>query len=389
MKRLPLKIALIRQRYTAFGGAERFVERALKALSRQNSDLTLITRKWEGKPTLFKVHLIAPFYIGRTWRDWSFSHGVRKHLQASRYDLVQSHERIAGCDIYRAGDGVHREWLKQRHRILTATERIAQKASPYHSYLLSAEQKMFTHKRLKAVICNSKMVSDEIQHYFNIPEEKLHVIYSGVDTELFHTALKEEHRSALRLQYDIPEHAPLFLFVGSGYQRKGLAILIDAMKQLPDSCHLIVIGKDKRQAYYQHSITPKELQTRIHFAGPQKNVQAYYGMADVLVLPTLYDPFPNVILEAMACGLPVITSFKSGGSDFIQNGINGFTCDALDLEKLVTHMHTLLDSDTREAMGLANRIKIKPYTLDHMANKLHRLYETLLDHCSEKQAHER
>ena len=116
-----MKIALVRQRYTAYGGAERFVARAIQALQGRGAEITLVTRQWaeakhgEGHDQLL---VCDPFYLGSLWRDWGFSRSVCDALSQRHFDLVQSHERIACCDIYRAGDGVHREWLEQRRRVL-------------------------------------------------------------------------------------------------------------------------------------------------------------------------------------------------------------------------------------------------------------------------------
>ena len=135
----PLAIALIRQRYAGDGGAERFVARMLDTL-KDRARLTLITREWSQAPG-FEVLACNPFYIGRWWRDRSFARDVCRLLRSRRFDLVQSHERIACCDIYRAGDGLHREWLKNRTRVLGPLARLAVALNPYHRYLLAAERR--------------------------------------------------------------------------------------------------------------------------------------------------------------------------------------------------------------------------------------------------------
>ena len=220
VKNLMLKIALIRQRYAGDGGAERFVARMLDTL-KDRARLTLITREWRPSPG-FEALTCNPFYIGRWWRDRSFARDVCRVLRSRRFDLVQSHERIACCDIYRAGDGLHREWLKNRARVLGPLARLGVALNPYHRYLLAAERRLFQSPRLRAVVCNSRMVRDEIKRHFGLPDEKLHVIYSGVDTAAYHPDLKRE-RAAVRASLGFAPEAPLFLFVGSGFERKGLA----------------------------------------------------------------------------------------------------------------------------------------------------------------------
>ena len=112
-----MRLTIIRQRYTPFGGAERFVERAFDALAARGVELMLLTRSWSGSnDSRIKPVIVDPPYVGRTWRDWGFARAVCAELARRPGALVQSHERIACCDIYRAGDGVHAVWVDERRR---------------------------------------------------------------------------------------------------------------------------------------------------------------------------------------------------------------------------------------------------------------------------------
>ncbi len=371
-----MKIALVRQRYTPFGGAERFVSRAMQALRDQGAEITLITRRWEPDGNM-EALTCNPFYLGSLWRDWGFSRCVRRTLARHSFDLVQSHERIPGCDVYRAGDGVHREWLAQRRRVLGFAGKLGLALNPYHRYVLAAEKALFASPELKAVICNSRMVKEELQRWFSLPAKKLHVIYSGVDTEAFHPRLKAEHRQAVRSRLGIGEGAPLFLFVGSGFERKGLATLLIAMAAGPRDVCLLVVGKDKHAARFQAQAQRLGLGGRVHFLGPQADVKPYYGAADALVLPTLYDPFPNVALEAMACGLPIVTSLKSGAAELVEAGVNGYVCDALDTEALAAYLGNLQSPDHCARLGEAARRTVEPLSLERMGQNLLDFYRGL------------
>jgi len=373
----PLNIALIRQRYTDFGGAERFVARAMAVMQEKGLKLTIVTRQWHPdskNPSL----LCNPFYLGSIWRDWGFARCVCAALKTRNFDLVQSHERIACCDIYRAGDGVHREWLKQRRRSMNFVSRLGMALNPYHHYVLAAEKKLFQSPQLKGVVCNSNMVKEEIRHYFAIPEDKLHVIYSGIDMKIFHPGLKIQYREEIRARHNIPLDAPLFLFVGSGFERKGLRSLLLAMSELPKTSHLLVVGKDKKEKTYHRLTRNMGLNGRVHFTGGQRDTKPFYGAADAFVLPTLYDPFPNTVLEAFACGLPVVTSTKSGAAELIRNGENGYVCEALDVNQLAAAMGKLLSPSRRKKIGAAALETVEPLTLDNMSMKLSSLYHSLL-----------
>lgn len=373
----PLNIALIRQRYTDFGGAERFVARAVDSLHQQGLALTVVTRQWT--PDGQNRSLICnPFYLGSVWRDWSFARCVCAALEKQPFDLVQSHERIPCCDLYRAGDGVHREWLKQRRRSMSMLGQLGIALNPYHHYIMAAEQALFSSPRLKAVICNSHMVKDEIRLYFGLPEDRLHVIYSGIDRQVFHPGLAAEFRSETRTRYGIPADATLFLFVGSGFERKGLRALLASLSRLPSDCHLLVVGKDKKEQAYRQLAGQLDVGERVHFAGGQKDTRPFYGAADAFVLPTLYDPFPNTVLEAFACGLPVVTSRKSGAAELIRDADNGYVCDALDVEQLAAVMEKLTSPSHRQAMGAAALCTVEPLSLEHMSRQLTSLYDSLL-----------
>jgi UDP-glucose:(heptosyl)LPS alpha-1,3-glucosyltransferase len=372
-----LRIALVRASYTDFGGAEQAALRTLQALAGEDVDLTLITRRWREMPGVQAV-VCNPFYAGALWRDWSFARAACRAAAEGRFDLVQSHERLPCCDVYRAGNGVHEEWLRQRRRGLGPLARLAIALSPYHRFVAGIERRMFASARLKAVICNSAMVKEEIRAWFGVPAEKLHVIYSGVDTERFHPRLRAQAREAARRSFGVPAPATLFLYVGSGFERKGVRPLLEAMAGLSPQSHLLVVGKDKRQAAFERQAAALGVAARVHFAGPLREVTEAYAAADAFVLPTLYDPFPNVVLEAMACGLPVVTSTKSGGAELIEEGVNGFVCDALDVGQLRAAMQRLEAPAAREAMGAQARTRVEPFTLQRMADRYLELYRRVL-----------
>ena len=375
-----MKIALIRQRYNPYGGAERFVERAIQALAAQEVEMTLLARGWAGaKEPGGEVRIIPcdPFYIGRVWRDWGFALSVCATLKSHQFDLVQSHERIACCDVYRAGDGVHRQWLAHRRRAAGFWERLALALNPYHWYTLAAERRLFESARLRAVICNSNMVKQELRRHFGLPESKLRVIYSGVDLAAYHPALRDAWRKPKRGELGIADAAMVFVFVGSGFRRKGLPQLLRALTAVRDA-HLVVVGADKELPQMRRAADALKLAGRVHFAGGQDDVKPWYGMADCFVLPTLYDPFPNAALEAMACGLPLVTSAQCGAAELIESGVEGYVCrDPLDVVELARCLNLAAAPGQAQRMGAAARTKVEPFGLERMAQQLTGLYAEL------------
>ena len=373
-----MRIALLRQRYNPYGGAERFIERAVAALG-MDVALTVYAREWSGSGTGgAAVVRCDPFYVGRLWRDWSYARAACRAAAADAPDLVQSHERIACCDIYRAGDGVHAQWLENRGATLGRLGRLGVALNPYHRYVLAAERRLFASPRLRAVICNSRMVREEIRRHFGVAEAKLHVIYNGVDLEAFHPRLREAHRHAMRVRLGIPEAALVHLFVGSGYERKGVFPLLRAFAAAPQrDAFLLVVGKDKAESRAVAFAGSLGIAGRVHFAGAQKEVAPWYGAADSFVLPTLYDPFPNAALEAMACGLPVITTRQCGAAELIDAGVEGYVV-ASDGGPGLAEALGRLDPQSARRMGERARNRAEGYGLEPMRRRMIALYRTLV-----------
>lgn len=376
MSRSPLRIALIRQRYTPYGGAERFVENTLNILREETSiELTLITRKWEGayNPDI-QQKICNPFYIGRLWRDWSFSHCACNESYNNTFDLIQSHERIPCGNIYRAGDGVHRAWLDARSRILPWWKKLFIKITPYHSYLIRQESRIFNNKKLDFIIVNSTMVKHEIIKYYPDTYAKIVVIHNAVNNDYFHPSLKKKYYYTIRKQLGIPAHNKIILFVGSGFERKGLPLLIRILPNIVNS-HLVIIGKDHRLKQYKRSARKTIIKNRIHFLGPVNDTTPYYGAADTFVFPTLYDPLPNTVLEAMSCGLPSVISNSCGATDLLRDGTDGYIIDALDDKGWIEAINKILFSSNCTNMGRNARITIEKYSMNTMLEKLTSIYK--------------
>jgi UDP-glucose:(heptosyl)LPS alpha-1,3-glucosyltransferase len=245
--------------------------------------------------------------------------------------------------------------------------------------VLGAEAALFASPRLKAVICNSRMVRDEIRKWFGLPEEKLHVVYNGVDLDAFVPELREAHRARVRASLGVPEAAKVFLHVGSGFARKGVGTVIAALARLADrNARLIVVGTDRAESALRAVATRAGVADRVHFAGGQEDVKPWYGAADCFVLATLYDPFPNAALEALASGLPVIVTRQCGAAELVKEGLTGRVVDALDPGALAQAMDDVaarVSDDMREDA----RASVTHLGLDAMGERLIALYRAVLE----------
>src|SRR5258706_6419434 len=372
-----MRVAIVRQRYNPYGGAERFIERALPALERAGTELTLIARRAEGWGAR-RFLAVDPFYLGNTWRDASFARAARAAWQAGGFDLVQSHERIPGCDIYRAGDGVHAEWLGIRCAAAGPLARAAIALNPHHHYLCAAERRLFEHPRLRAVVCNSEMVRGEIQRCFALAPEKLHVIYNGVDLEHFHPRERAALRAAARAELGAGEGETLFLFVGSGFWRKGLDAAIGALAACANPAfRLLVAGRDRDAGRFAALAQAAGLAGRVRLLGGRADVRSLYAAADCFILPTRYDPFPNTALEALAMGLPSIIGRRRGAAGILRPGEGGWVCEPGDVAGLARLMQEGALAARGAGAQAAARKTAEHYGIDEMARKLAGLYAAL------------
>jgi UDP-glucose:(heptosyl)LPS alpha-1,3-glucosyltransferase len=371
---LPPRVALVRSRYDPAGGAERFVQDAIAALKAEGASVTIVTRHWPGHDG--SAIVLDPFHVGSLWRDWSFARAACAALERRAFDLVQSHERIACCDVYRAGDGVHAQWLAQRARVQSPLRRWLTGLDPHHRFVLAAERSLFAGSRVRAVICNSDMVRREIRARFGTPEAKLVLIRNAVDAARFHPGLRAEMRAGVRGQLGIPAEANVVLHVGSGFERKGVAAFLDAVART-DGRWAIVVGRDKRSQRYVRQAQALGIAVRVRFVGAVSDVRPYYAAADSFLLATLYDPQPNAVLEAMACGLPVVTTPTCGAAELLAEGSSGYVRDALDAAGMAQALATL-DAQRAPAMGTAARAAVEPFTPQAMAREYLDLYRRLL-----------
>lgn len=368
------RVALVRGRYDPAGGAERFVQAAMDALEAQGVSVTIVSREWPGAHGAAIV--VDPFHVGSLWRDAGFARAACAELGRRRFDLVQSHERIDCCDVYRAGDGVHAEWLGQRARVQTPLAAWAAPFTPHHRYLLDAERRLFTSPRLRAVICNSEMVRREIAARFSTPMEKLELIRNAVDGEHFNPRLREM-RSAVREQLGIPSDANVVLHVGSGFERKGVAPLLESLARASHRPWGLVVGRDKRMGHYTRLAARLGIGTRVRFVGSVSDVRPYHAAADAFALASLYDPFPNAALEAMASGLAVLTSTRCGVAELVTEGESGFVRDALDVPGMALALERMQGPEARR-MGEAARAAVAPLTPQSMAGRYAALYGRLI-----------
>jgi UDP-glucose:(heptosyl)LPS alpha-1,3-glucosyltransferase len=319
-----MRLALIRQRLSGLGGAENTILALTREMLRQGHEVTLVTSEPQLPPSLSSLPnlywLPVPVWPGKVGRLLGFALNARRAVQQRHFEIIFSLERTLRQDAYRAGDGCHQEWLARRRPYDSRLERLHLALNPFHRVLLGLEKKLFRDQGLKLIIANSRQVKAEIIRHYGVDPKKIRVIYNGIDRERFATA-----RLAAMPAPDLGENlsVPRILFVGSGFKRKGLHFLIKALAAMHcRESRLLAVGQG-RSAPYERLAQEEGVAHRVQFLGPQAQVERFYAASQVLALPTIYDPCSNVVLEALACGRPVVTTAANGASEFITIGANG------------------------------------------------------------------
>lgn len=311
-----MKLALIRRQFAAVGGAELYLQRLLAGLVEAGHEIHLYAESWQGAHPGVVMHEV-PVKASRALRPVVFAEAVARQLQGTDYDVVFSLERTVCQDVYRAGDGVHRVWLEQRKRYASWWRRPLVGLGAFHANMKALEARTFDPANTRHIIVNSDMVKQEILRHFTFPEERIHLVRNGVQTQRFQAADREGTRARFGFQAD----DFVLLFVGSGWERKGLSFLLKLMRRWQKTepkVKLLVVGKGR---------VAGALPPNVHLAGPMKQVEDAYAAADLMTFLPIYEPCANVIAEALASGLPVITSRSNGASELIQPGLNGTVLD--------------------------------------------------------------
>lgn len=325
-----MKIAFVKQKYSEFGGAERYLAALIKHFARSNHEIHLFAGEWkvnkdksDSAPRRMVLHKV-PIIRGLSFLEvLSFAINARRMLQQEKFDIIHSFERTLYQDIYRASDGCHREWLIQRRKIDPWYKFFLHKVNPLHLSILWIEKKIFREGKASLIIAISKRGKDEIIRHYGTPAEKIRVVYNAIDTNRFDLPDREKVRDEVRHFLGISKDIRVLLFVGSGFMRKGLPFVIKALARLDAEVRLMVIGHDRMNPY--RALAKKEgVEQRVIFLGPLADVGKYYCAGDLFIFPTIYEPFGNVCLEAMAAGIPLVTSRICGGSELLREGKNGY-----------------------------------------------------------------
>lgn len=338
-----LKLGIIRRKFNSFGGAEKFIERLVERLRARDIAVTIISEQWpESVNQDYRVLKIAASYGPRAFQQYKFQKQASEAIKKGGFDLTQSHERVLGARLYRLGDGLHKSWLARQSEERGYINNYLAKLDPYHRQIINLEKAILQSKD-NILIANSALVRDECVRFYGRNPETIALIPNGVRTDFFRPPSRDE-KLACREKLRLPNQVPVVAFVGSGFRRKGLFQLLNSMRICSDFS-LIVAGKDKEFNLVQSFINAHRLTDRVRLLGPTNDVRNVYWASDIFVLPSLYDPSSNAILEALSCGLPCITTANVGSMTEILEVNAGARCER-NPEDLAVKILKLISSET-------------------------------------------
>jgi UDP-glucose:(heptosyl)LPS alpha-1,3-glucosyltransferase len=324
-----MHIVLLKSRARNRGGLEKAAGRIASAFVERGNRVSILTTGTSNAPEQDGLISVYPLKTA-SWpaflRMEQFDGFVQEWLKNHPAELIFGMDRNRKQTHIRAGNGVHDAYLKSRIHTEGKLKYYSCLLNPMHRKILQIEKEAFEDQGLKKLFTNSNMVKKEILNTYSTPSSKIQVIHNGVEWHEmaadFNTWLENKVRSCNALGLD--SNMFHFLFIGNGYLRKGLDQLLMGLSRLARrDFHFSVIGNDRQMELYQAKAVKLGLEKQVRFFGPRTDIRSFYQIADVLVIPSFYDPFANVTVEALAMGLFVLSSKHNGGAEILtsENGL--------------------------------------------------------------------
>ena len=342
------KIYFIRSNKTKFGGAEKYLYRLSKALARENIEHQI-------------VNSFFPKFLPSWLRVILFNIQVRL---TKRDKFYFSLDRITCPDLYRAGDGVHKVFLSLENK---------SRLNLLHPVYLYLERHCFNNA--KCIIANSNMVKEQIIDTYNINPNKINIIYNGI--ELKEIDYKKSY-DKLSKEFSISKNQSILLFVGSGFKRKGVVEFLQIISKLKATdIKAFIIGKERNIKYYQNLSKKLNIDSQVVFTGPRNDVYDFFSISDIFLFPTHYEPFGNVILEAMNLRNVVFTTKHCGGGELLDSE---FIMQSPDDISVIQKINNLLsNSDKLEMIKEKNRFKSTQFSIKNNAAETLKIIDEIIN----------
>lgn len=310
-----MKIGVILDHWQpAKGGAERAVAHLVEAAAAAGHAVRVYcldaAPDAPGAAVRVPVGRLARGRLERAFADAALDAAARDGV-----DVTLGVRHLPRVDVYWPHGGLHRATLAageaSKGHVTRAVSSLLHRLSPRHRTFLDLEAQLLADGGARRVWCVSDLVRRELASAFPDCAGRLELHANGVDLDRFHPGLRDQHRQAVRTRLGVPEHHAVLLFLGGNWRLKGLPVLLDALAAstaLPWTC--LIVGPHAAR------VTRGVPAGRVR-ALPPGDVRPLYGAADLLVQPTWRDPCSLATLEALACGVPVVTTTANGAAEAI------------------------------------------------------------------------
>ncbi|MEW6531464.1 MAG: glycosyltransferase family 4 protein [Thermodesulfobacteriota bacterium] len=370
-----MKVAFAIENFSLYGGgAESYAVQLAQTLVSQGHEVHFFGHHWDGDPKEAVFHKIArlPRIVPPFIRIMHFALAHRAAVAQYDFDVVVGFGNTLTMNVYQSHGGVHqrstsRKIAAVRNPAVRFLKRLAVLITPKHYARAWIESAAFRMNRRPIIVAISDMVRNDMAAHFRIPADEIRLVYNGIDAAKF-SAPPGDSRIEVRTELGFGADTVLFLFMAYDLRKKGIQYLVEATTKLGDMIGaskfgVIVVGSLPSPAL-SRMVDRLDLRSIIAFAGPTKEPERYYAACDVFVLPTFYDACSLVVFEAMAAGLPAITTASNGAAGIIDEGRNGMVIDqAQDINGLVNAMRRFLDSEALKSASEAARQTASRYTV--------------------------
>ena len=351
------------------GGAERYCANLCRCLSELGHEVVLIGESCEDELLdIVEFVYIRPINAGSALKNWSFHTRAQDKIRTFPKAVSIALSRTYPVDVYRLTERLHAHSIANNYR--SAAMRLWTRLSLRHRTLLALERGLLSGKGSKGIITISKLDKELVQRYYSVSSERIHVVYNGVDKKAFNPSVRDK-RQELRKSLGIEPETTCYLFPAMDFVKKGLGNLLAALSRLDFPWFLLVAGDGKARPFRELAKT-LGIEGRICFLGKRKDINLLYGAADLMVFPAEYEPFGSVHLEALACGLPVLTTEQVGGSEVVEPFKTGYVIDrGSSIEALVNALryHEQKRPDWEMMSKMAAK-SVEQFTLERNARQI-------------------
>jgi len=369
-----MRIALVHMRHGPVGGTERILEALARHLVERGHTVTIVCRSHGASHPAVRFQVLRRAVPGSAWRMWAFAQDVERHVRAADYELVFALGKTWTHDVIRTSGGSHATYVERMRAAGGGGWRDwALLRGPKDRLALAIECRAYAPGAYRRVIANSRLVRDDMVRRHAIPAERIEVVPNGVDVARFRPRPAEEV-AAWRRSVGLAPGDFVLLFLGKGFVRKGLARTLAAFEELaharPES-RLVVVGRDSSAARFEAEARARGLAGRVRFLGERRDPELCLAACDVHVLPTWYDSFAFTVLEALACGKPVITTDGAGASEWLEPGLHGAVLPAgCGAAELAEALRAWSDPERVRAAGPAARARAEELTFERTLARL-------------------